>query len=141
MVPPDSPPRYRRWILLVLAIYWIALFIGTHVPLGEVEGLPEHSDKGMHFGAYAGLAFLLGLWIGAGRPMRWRHYLAAFGIVAAYGILDELLQIPLESRSGDPYDLLADCIGATIGLAALFAVRTVFGRLSVSLKIDSTQRG
>ena len=136
----DSPPRYRRWLFLALAIYWIALFISTHVPLGEVEGLPEHSDKGMHFGAYAGLAFLLGLYIGAGKPMRWRHYLLTFGIVAAYGVVDELLQIPLESRSADPYDLLADCIGATIGLGALFIVRTVLGRLSVSLKTDSTQR-
>lgn len=124
----DSAPRYRRWLFVVLAIYWIALFISTHVPLSEVEGLPEHADKGMHFGAYAGLAFLLGLYLGAGRPMRWRRYLAAFGIVIGYGVLDELLQIPLESRSGDPYDLLADAIGAAIGLGALFVVRTVLDR-------------
>ena len=139
MAPTDSAPRYRRWILLVLAVYWITLFIGTHVPLGEVEGLPEHSDKGMHFGAYAGLAFLLGLWIGAGRPMRWRHYLMVFGIVAAYGLLDELLQIPLESRTADVYDFIADCIGATIGLGALFVVRTVFSRFSEP-RTGSTQR-
>lgn len=121
----DFPLRYRRWLVLTLAIYWIALFVGTHVPLGEVDALPQHSDKAMHFAGYAGLAFLFGLCLAATGPMSWRQYCLAFGVTAAYGVLDELLQIPLHSRTADLYDLFADWIGALVGLAAVFVLRSM----------------
>lgn len=42
---------------------------------------------------------------------------AVFGCVLAFGIADELLQGYIDNgRSGDPYDFLADCIGAAIAV-------------------------
>lgn len=42
---------------------------------------------------------------------------AVFGCVLAFSIADELLQGALDNgRSGDPYDFLADCIGAAIAV-------------------------
>ena len=42
---------------------------------------------------------------------------AVFGCVLAFGIADELLQDYIDNgRSGDPYDFLADCVGAAIAV-------------------------
>lgn len=120
------PRRFRRLVGVVLVCYWTALLVSTHVPLPEGT-LSGGSDKLAHFAAYAGLAFLLGLWISVGRAMRARHYLGAFGVVTAYGIIDELLQTPV-GRDTDPYDMLADGVGGAIGLALLFVTLHVWDR-------------
>ena len=52
----------RPWVGAALAVYWIGLFIGTHVPLPQ-GALPGSSDKLAHLAAYAGLAVLLAVWL------------------------------------------------------------------------------
>lgn len=42
---------------------------------------------------------------------------AVFGCVVAFSIADELLQAAADNgRTGDPYDFLADCIGAAVAV-------------------------
>ena len=111
--------RYRGAVVLVVACYWVALFIGTHVPLDLDEDLPRGSDKLAHFAAYAGLAFQLGLLLAVTGPLKLRQYALVAAVTGVYGVLDELLQIPV-GRTADVHDLLADWAGIGLGLAVLF---------------------
>jgi VanZ family protein len=107
----------------LLVLYWIALFIGTHMPMPQLPQLPENSDKVMHFVAYAGLSFLFLLWKSLKKPLEkplaLSDILAITGIVALYANIDELLQIPV-NRFCDPYDVLADWTGMFIGIVLYF---------------------
>jgi VanZ family protein len=114
------PPRMKFIAAATLACYWLAMFIGTHTPLPQLERLPKFSDKLMHLGAYCGLAFLFGLWRASKRGWSGWSPVAVVTIVALYGIADELLQKPV-NRTADVVDWTADLIGA-IGGVALLAV-------------------
>lgn len=103
----------------LLAGYWIALFVGTHIPLGKLP-VPEGSDKVMHFGAYFGLQFLLLLWLALRAPLTRVRWTAAIGMVFVFGIVDEVLQ-PYVNRHADVNDCIADWCGAILA-ATLFAV-------------------
>lgn len=123
-----SSPRAKRFASAVLCCYWLTLFISTHIPLPQMERLPKFSDKLMHFGAYGGLAFLLSLWLSSRGPWTKRSALTVVGVVAIYGICDELLQIPV-NRTADVADYLADMVGAISGTALFTAVRGQLWRL------------
>lgn len=122
--PNKRSQRWAGWVTVTLVVYWVAMFIGTHVPSPDLGDVPAGSDKVLHFGAYGGLAFLLGLRI-ALRTGRFRKLDAAivFGITIVYSIIDELLQmIPVLRRTADFYDILADAVGSLCGLAALAVI-------------------
>ena len=72
-----------RWVGVVLVFYWIQLFILTHIQLPQGLRIRPGMDKLVHFGAYTGLAFLLGLWIVAitrDQPSRrWKYQVLAIG--------------------------------------------------------------
>ena len=105
-----NAPRRRYLLGWLLALYWIALFMGTHSPVPPSEvALPEGSDKLIHFVAYFGLACLLGLFRGT------QKWASSFAIIAVFAMIDELLQIPV-GRSCDVADGLADWLGAAIGI-------------------------
>jgi VanZ family protein len=112
-----------------LLAYWTALFIGTHIPLPQLAALPGNSDKWMHFVAYAGLTYLLGLWMWASGRTRFRHVAVLIAGVACYGIFDELLQIAV-NRHADVYDVMCDWLGVAIGVTALYLTRCVVERLA-----------
>jgi VanZ family protein len=103
-------------VVLLLSAYWIVIFAGTHVP-GTVLGGSLASDKLVHFAAYAGLGFLLASVINGLQPS-WRRYLLAGIILACYGVVDELGQIPIPGRTAELGDLVADGLGAATGLTA-----------------------
>lgn len=110
----------RPWVLGGLVLYWTALFISTHTPMPDTPDFPHNIDKVAHFVAYAGLAFLLGLWFAVTRPISFRDYVVVFGVTVVYSIADELLQaIPFLHRTADPWDVLADWVGSAIGLVLL----------------------
>ena len=67
--------------------------------------------KGAHFGAY-GLLALLAWWAGF-RPLN------ALVLVVAYAIGDELHQIQIAGRNGQPLDVLIDGAGAVTALILL----------------------
>jgi VanZ family protein len=72
------------------------------------EGLFPGADKVVHAVLFALLA----------ATTRWRFGAAASGLaaVAAYAVVSELVQaLLLSARSGDPYDVLADLLGAAAG--------------------------
>ena len=108
MLPDLKSTGCKRVLGWMLALYWCLLFISTHAPVPSGIPLQSGMDKVLHFGAYAGLAFLLVLWRG---PSRW---VGCAVILLLYSIADELLQIPV-GRSCELGDLIADWCGATFG--------------------------
>ena len=121
MMATDRTPRLKKLILVVLGCYWLALVIGTHLPN------PPHailslgtSDKWLHLAAYLGLSFLLNLYGSLRRRWTWRQGLAVVALLALFGVLDEVTQIPV-GRECDVFDWAADVAGS-IGGVALFLV-------------------
>jgi VanZ family protein len=112
----------------LLTGYWLALFIGTHARIPNLDKLPTHSDKGLHFAAYAGLAFLLILSISSTRPIGPRHYAVTLAVTGVYGWLDELLQFFLRYRTYDTADLVADLCGIVIGLCLFWLAQSFLTR-------------
>lgn len=47
----------------------------------------------------------------------WKRGIAAIVLATLYGVSDEFHQLFVPGRSADPYDVLADGVGATIGTA------------------------
>jgi VanZ family protein len=116
--------RLRQGTVLALAVYWIGLFLGTHVPVAQVH--LESNDKLLHFLAYAGLALLLTLvvnWRAAG-GLRPKHLVLIVVGLAIFGGFDELTQ-PLVNRQADWFDWIADVSGVVFGTALGVAVARV----------------
>lgn len=111
-----------RIATICLCLYWLAIFVGTHLPQSSLPSL-RLSDKLLHAGAFAGLAFLLAWAVPTGKALR--HAMFVILIAVAYGCIDELTQKFIPGRTCDLWDLLADSIGACLGLAAYFAARSM----------------
>ena len=124
-----SSGLYRRLLFGALAVYWVAIFIATHVPTPDVIDLTQVSDKTLHYGTYAGLGLLLSASVAALGGWTVRRAAAVLLIVAAYGVVDELLQIPV-NRQADVGDWQADLVGGLTGVAAFSVFRAVFWRLT-----------
>ena len=112
-----------RWIGIALLGYWCLIFTATHIPI-ETTNLPAHSDKLIHIVMYGGLSFLLSGWLAAKGKRGLRVVAAVLAVTAVYGVVDELLQIPV-GRHADVNDWLADCTGSLLGLTAIIALRRV----------------
>jgi VanZ family protein len=114
----------RRAFTILLIAYWLAIFVGTHIPrVPQGLKLPG-GDKGQHLVAYAGLAFLIAFRQSFGNSLGWKRAAAVFFVVALYGAFDEVSQIPV-GRDADVYDWFADLAGAVIGLTLLAALKAV----------------
>lgn len=111
---------------VVLACYWLALYVGTHLPNPPAIPL-QPSDKLLHVVAYAGLALLVSLNWSLRRPLGWRRGVAVLVLLAAFAVFDELTQI-LVGRTCDFYDWLADVVGVLIGLALFWSLAAIYRR-------------
>jgi VanZ family protein len=112
----------RRAAIGVLGMYWLALFVGTHVPI-SMKGMGQGGDKILHFLAFTGLAFLMSFGIGGRRPT-WRAFAVVLVVALSYAGFDEFSQL-LVGRHCDFWDWFADCLGTVTGLFAYWVV-TVF---------------
>ena len=54
----DNARRRLRTTRFALSVYWLVMFIGSHMPPTLPER-PSQFDKVVHFGAFATLAFLI----------------------------------------------------------------------------------
>jgi VanZ family protein len=109
----------KLWQIL-LAGYWLALFVATHLP-PSIARVPGHGiDKLIHASVYALLAGLLATtWQCAAGQLTFRHLRWVWIALVLYAAFDELTQIPV-GRTASWADWFADGLGALIGLA-LFA--------------------
>lgn len=124
MTTASSDPENRtarNWWGWILAVYWIVLVTATHMP-PQVPLLPGGAnDKVAHLGAYAVLAFLIACyWQASAGWLGREHFLWIVVACSAFGVIDELLQIPV-GRHAAVSDWVADTVGALLGVLA-FAI-------------------
>jgi VanZ family protein len=120
----------RKLCLVVLTGYWSFLFYLTHTPPSKMPRLPSIRmiDKWAHFLAYSGLAFLFVCSLKYRQKGSFGDLGLAFGVLAIYGVLDELLQIPV-GRTASAYDFAADLAGIVFGsLLAILLRKTLLGK-------------
>lgn len=84
-------------------------------------------DKFLHIAAYAPLGFLILRALTGGRlaNIRWPRALAAVALSVLYGVSDEIHQIYVPGRTPDSLDVVADAVGAALGVAALASLRVI----------------
>jgi VanZ family protein len=111
---PPSPLWLWGPVVLQMALIFAASSISN---LGQLPG--GISDKSGHSIGYALLAglFLRAFARGRLRDVTWRRASAAIIVATLYGVSDEFHQVFVPGRTADRYDVLADCIGATVGVA------------------------
>ena len=111
--------------IVVLAIYWITIFTGTHLPT-LADFSPDVNDKIKHFTAFFGLAFLLCYITNSS------NYLRRFGMIAlvclAYAAIDELTQNFVPGRVADKLDFAADSIGVSLAIMIYMAGKFAYER-------------
>lgn len=115
----------RTGLTILVAGYWLALFVATHIPHVPAALTMPGSDKWQHFTAYAGLALLLAARQSLGRFLTWKLAARIVGFVSLYGIFDELSQIPV-GRDAELWDWYADVMGACSGVAMFTAFRALW---------------
>ncbi|MEM9828365.1 MAG: VanZ family protein [Planctomycetota bacterium] len=111
--------------IFVLAGYWIALAVGTHLPAGLVPS-GSVSDKTKHFWAFAVLTYLILHVTRPGKPP-FRYVFVAV-CVTVYAALDEWTQGAIPGRVPDVRDFLADISGMCLAIAAYATARGIFRR-------------
>ena len=105
-----------RWLFRVIwvgtAVLWLGLFVLTHTPVA-IPVIVVSSDKTGHFLGYLALggALFASLRVAGHRDPT----LAVLVIGLAYGVLDELLQIPV-GRSCELNDWFADAAGLAVAV-------------------------
>ncbi|MCA9055571.1 MAG: VanZ family protein [Planctomycetaceae bacterium] len=83
--------------------------------MATTSGDSRVPDKLIHFVMFAVLGTLLPEWLPRTVPLTLRRATWLFAVMAVYGAVDELLQIPV-GRSAEWRDWYADLAGAAAGL-------------------------
>jgi hypothetical protein len=142
--------RLLVWIC-VAAVYWVFLFMLTHLPgraLGYllnrmpigIHAAAAANDKVQHAIAFFGLGVILCGAYEAWRPNREWGYLGVFLAIAVYGGLDEFTQGFVGSRQSDFRDWLADLGGAALGVGLMFLVASFWRARSSAASADVSTR-
>jgi VanZ like family len=109
--------RSPFWLWAPVVLQLALIFAASSIP--NLQQLPGGmSDKSGHSIGYALLAVVLLRAFARGRlaGVTWRAGLAAIVLATMYGVSDEWHQSFVPGRSPDRYDVLADGIGATLGV-------------------------
>lgn len=110
-----------RLVTVILIIYWVALFTGTHMSRPPTGGV-KVSDKVLHFSAFFGLATLMYLAVPARRGAT-RKVLTILLIAVPYAAVDEWTQGLTKSRTVDINDFVANTLGILAATAFYLAYR------------------
>lgn len=118
--------RSRRWLIASLVaamlVGVVSLLPARGTPGGDIADLGEALATVGHLAAYAvlGFGFAMALPPSASRP---RLGVLVVAILSAYGVLLEVAQLALGSRSFQWQDVLANAAGTVLGVAAGLALR------------------
>jgi VanZ family protein len=106
----------------------LLIFIASSVPGDQLPG--TISDKLAHLLVYAvlGACFMLPLSGGRLAGMTRMNAAWALALSIAYGITDEFHQSFTRGRTPDANDLVADSIGAAIGILGVLAIAAISAR-------------
>jgi VanZ family protein len=137
-LPPSTLRHFLRYWLPLIAYCLLIFFMSSFKPPLDLPPI-ENADKVVHMGIYG----LLGILFCRAYRSRWPSAsgwtMANASLLSAgfYGMTDEIHQYFVPSRSADPWDWLADMIGAMLGVAAYQAWLWVQARrVSSSIRCD-----
>lgn len=123
-----------RFASFCLVAYWLAIFIGTHLPATAMPRMGA-SDKILHFGAFGGLAFLVAWALPTREGKAFQRAAWTLGLIIGYAALDELTQKFIPGRHCSLGDFIADSLGAVAGLTAYFAIKAALVRTKLGQKL------
>ena len=135
MVPdgprPVRPTGKSRLALMVLSIYWVSIFILSHIPKDYVPFGWTVSGKTHHLVAYFVLTLLVFINAGliGGASLRSKKTWLMIGVVIAYGALDEFLQTFIQGRDGSPLDWVVDVVGCLLCVGLLLLAQRLCYRI------------
>lgn len=103
--------------IAVSSLYFITLFVSTHMPIPKIVYKAEVSDKWLHFLAYMNLFFLLWFSLSPDKKANWLKpaIWLIFLVAIICGGVDEITQ-PYTGRTCDFWDFTADAKGVSAGL-------------------------
>jgi hypothetical protein len=113
-----------QWLLFAapIAIMAIIFALSSRSHLPDLDGGRDFQNVLGHFAIYAALGGALALLF---RSFGWntrRVLVLAIVVATLYGVTDELHQSFVPNRNPDPFDLLVDFLGSTVGSAAMLAL-------------------
>lgn len=114
---------------MLLVFYWILIFTGTHLPGSSVKSVGI-SDKLLHFGAFAGLSFLLAWSLPRKVAGRFSGLALTALVALSYAVVDEWTQGFVSRRSPSIGDFLADSLGIVSGLIIYLMLRVFLYRVA-----------
>lgn len=94
----------------------------------DMETLNHFVRKGAHFSAYLVLALLSSNALRKTGFQGRKRLVMAFAICAMYAVSDEIHQLFIPGRSGQPLDVLIDSSGAAAGLGIYWAAKWLTGK-------------
>lgn len=110
-----------RLAVVVLATYWVMIFVGTHLP-SILDAPPSLiNDKIKHFTAFFLLGGLLCYVTNSDRCVQRFGTIGLLGMV--YAAVDELTQHLVPGRHPDKFDFLADTAGLWTAIGIYAAAR------------------
>lgn len=115
-----------RLATIVLVVYWIALFTGTHMPSPPSLG-GRVNDKTQHFTAFFGLATLL-YWVVPAHRRPLRKVAVVLLVAITYAAFDEWSQRFSPRRSVDIRDFMTNVLGITAATIVYLASRAIWLR-------------
>jgi len=128
-LPPSAFRIFLRYWLPLIG-YSTLIVIQSHYPTPDAVPRLPFFDKLLHAGGYG----LLGLLFCRAYRSRWPaatgRFLARRAVLSAalFGLSDEIHQAFVPFRTADPWDVLADAVGAAIGVIFYFALLSGAGR-------------
>jgi VanZ family protein len=141
----ESPFRLPLSSFRLFLYYWLPLIaygafiaIQSHFPSPDSVPRLPFFDKLLHTGAYALLGMLFCRAYRSGRPAASARSLARAAVLSAvlFGLTDEIHQSYVPSRTADGWDLLADALGAAMGVGFYFALISLSGPRPGAKRID-----
>ena len=132
---PDKPRSMRptgksRLTLVILYVYWLTIFVLSHIPRDYVPSGWTVSGKLHHLVAYFVLTLLV--FINAeliGRAsLRSKKTWLMIGVVIAYGALDEFLQVFIPGRHGSHLDWAVDVVACLLCVGLLLLAQRLWCR-------------
>jgi VanZ family protein len=119
-------PAWLAFVAWVATIHYFSSLTGPEIAQVGIT----FWDKAAHFIAFAAGGVVLTLALRWSLPWDAKKVAwFAIAVVAVYGAIDEIHQLSTPNRTGaDPFDWLADCLGAVVGVTLLNVIYARFSR-------------
>lgn len=113
--------------------YWIQSFLANLISADT--GVINHIvRKSAHFSAYLILGILSSNALRVSGIFKWKKFILALGICVLYAVSDEIHQLFIAGRSGQPSDVLIDSMGALIGIGIFTLIEYFHSKRSKVIK-------